>query len=95
MKGLPSVGRNTSVLPKPSPLFARFDIEEKSVTVYVTADILGDVRPVCGADVKFASQIKATDENGVAVFNVPDKGRHIMNIFAGDTFLPSEIEIYM
>ncbi|HSW14786.1 MAG TPA: hypothetical protein VLI06_18220 [Solimonas sp.] len=96
--GLPEVGPCTDTLPKAMPLTltpsVQVDGGRATVSVRVTSDIHGDVRPVQGARVKFAGIEKTTDARGLAVFTVGlgqlGGKSSALSASAGDTFVPAQ-----
>jgi hypothetical protein len=55
---------------------------------------LTDTRPVHGATVSFGGQRDRTDAQGRATLPLPpDRGRHRLEVTAGDTFVPAVEEV--
>ena len=91
-EGLPGFGPKPAVLPKPSPLNLRTQLLGNVVEIHVAADIYGDVRPVCGAEVTFDGERKITGMDGKVQF--PAKNGTI-EADAGSNFLPAIMNLYI
>lgn len=89
--GLPGFGPKTAALPKAMPLELRVQRKGRQLEVYVTADIYGDIRPVCGAEVSFGSEVLRTGEDGRVEFAARD-GR--LKATAGTNFIAAAMDIY-
>lgn len=95
-RGLTPIGPCTDTLPRPSDLGVRSTVARTrgttAVSVVVTADIHGDVRPVQGAVVTVAGQRATTDAQGRAEVmltgGVPATAELVVT--AGDTFVPAQ-----
>lgn len=99
--GLPQVGPCTDTLPRAMPLTltpsVQVDGNRAAVSVRVSSDIHGDVRPVQGARVSFAGEERISDRQGLAVFAVglgrSAGGARPLSASAGDTFVPAQTSV--
>lgn len=94
--GLPSFGAKTANFQQPAPLLIYTELFEDRLNVYITADIYGDVRPVCGAEVSFCGECAVTREDGMVTFARPafTQEKKVIKASAGNTFLPTCTEVY-
>jgi hypothetical protein len=86
--GLPRVGACPSTMPRPLRLQIHDARAGRGLTVRVTADSHGDVRPVQSATVKLLGQTATTNRRGIAFFKLPAVlPRHTtVRVSAGNTF---------
>lgn len=85
---LPEVAACPDSFPKPAELKITTSRQGAVLKVRVTADILGDVRPVTKAVIKAGSKSQKTDGNGETLLTGISSGSSI-TASAGDTFLPA------
>ncbi len=90
-RGLPGFGPKPYSLPRAADLHLRTEVQEDVLTVYVTAQILGKLRPVCGAEVTFGKKKKITDENGVVTFPAASG---TITVNAGMNFISAIMDVY-
>lgn len=90
--GLPGFGPKRATLPMASPLNIRTQIVNGQLEVYVSADVYGEVRPVCGAAVTFCKERRSTDGEGRVVFPAQNG---TVEAEAGSNFIPATMDIYI
>lgn len=89
--GLPGFGPKTASLPKAAPLELRVQKKNGQIEVYVTANIGGDARPVCGAEVSLGGKTQTTNEDGKAEFATRN-GK--LEAKAGANFIAAGMDLY-
>lgn len=90
--GLPGFGPAPMALPKAVPLNLRTQLTENELKVYVTADICGDIRPVCGAEVAFDGQIFITDTEGKVCLEAKNA---TIEAKAGNNFYSARMDFFV
>ena len=94
--GLPRVGACPSSMPRPLHLQLHHTQSGRILTLHVTANSHGDIRPVEGATVKLLGRVLTTDRRGLAVVKLSPSGvqRTITaTTSAGNTFTPASTRV--
>jgi hypothetical protein len=90
--GLPEVGACPNTMPRPLHLQIHNTQAGRTLTIHITANSHGDIRPVQGATVKLLGHMIISDRRGLAVLKLPPAGEPrttTVTASAGNTFKPA------
>jgi hypothetical protein len=90
---LPQLGPCYDVQPTASPLRLELKRAGNTVRATVTADVIGDIRPVMNATLRYGAAVVRTDARGQATLVVARGRKGQLTASAGDTFVPATVEV--